>query len=56
MHDMIPMHVGSATPISAHFRLCVSLYIVRVVVEHGQCATVKTETQIAELSGEEKER
>ena len=47
MHDMIPMHVGSATPISVHFRLCVSLYIVRVVVEHGQCAKANMETQTA---------
>lgn len=43
----IPAAVGTSIEISVHFRLCVSFFIVRQVVEHGQCSSENSMTLIA---------
>ena len=41
------MTVGTAKETAVHFRLCVSLWIVRQVVEQGQCIKENSMVQIA---------
>ena len=44
MHRSAPDAVGSAVASAVHLMLRVSLYIVRSVVEHGQCSSVNIST------------
>lgn len=47
MQHKIPKRVGRTTDKAVHFMLCVSFFIVRTVVEHGQWNSEKTIVHIA---------
>lgn len=44
---IIPHTVGNTTETAAHFRLPVSFFMVKHVVEHGQCIRENSTVQIA---------
>ena len=47
IHNSIPQTVGNKIDIIIHFQELVSFFIVKQVVEHGQCITEKIITDIA---------